>query len=356
MSQHTLLTRSRIATVAIAAVALVGVAWGAQNQGARAASQQETEGTVALVGGVTVDRSELVEAAQEQLEGVEMEKLQCESAAEKKRYDVMAFNLERLVRQRLADLGAEDAGLDREAFILQEKETRTAAVTDAAVDRFIASNQRLARTPREQIAPQVKAFLAENAMYEALEEKYSVDRTLEPYRVAVDGGNGVIKGAENAKIEIVEFSDFQCPYCKQVNPALNGVVEKYGDKVKLVFRQFPLTSIHPEAFKAAEASLCASDQGKFWEMHDLLFEEQRQLSIENLKEKAQRLGLNKAKFDACLDGDNYTAQVQTDLQEGALAGVTGTPALFINGRPYSGNRTVDAMSEVIEDELKRVGR
>ena len=102
--------------------------------------------------------------------------------------------------------------------------------------------------------------------------------------------------------------------------------------------------------------MCASDQGKFWEMHDLLFEEQRQLSIENLKEKAQRLGLEQAKFDSCLDSGNYTAQVQTDLQQGALAGVSGTPALFINGRPYGGNRTVEAMSEVIEDELKRVGR
>ncbi len=356
MKQNSAIRRSRTALFGAAALALVAVAWGAQNQGARAASQQKAEGTVASVGSLTVDHADLLKAAEPQLEGVAMEKLQCESNAEKKRYDVLSFNLERLVRERLAELGAEEAGVDKAAYLLQQGETRRSAVTESAIDQFIAGNQRLARTPREQIAPQVRAYLAENALYADLEKKFDVDRSLEPYRVAVDAGKGVTKGGDKATVEIVEFSDFQCPYCKQVTPALDSVVEKYGDKVKLVFRQFPLTSIHPEAFKASEAALCASDQGKFWEMHDLMFEEQRQLALDNLKEKAERLGLDAGEFNACLDSGQYAAQVQADLKAGALAGVTGTPALFINGRPYSGARTVAGMSEVIEEELELTDR
>jgi protein-disulfide isomerase len=135
-----------------------------------------------------------------------------------------------------------------------------------------------------------------------------------------------------------------------VIPTLEQVKQNYGDKVRLVFRQFPL-NIHPNAQKAAEASLCANDQGKFWEMHDLMFAAQRQLTVENLKEKAQRLELDTAAFGQCLDSDKYAAQVQADLEAGMQAGVTGTPAMFINGIPISGAVPYEQLAQVIDAEL-----
>jgi len=348
--------RSRWVLAGTLVVTAFTVAWGAQNQGARAASQDGTDDSVASVGGLSVENEELLAASTAQLEGVELEKLQCETTAQKRRYDVLSFNLERLVRDRLAELGAQKAGLEKAAYLEREGKARREAVTTEAVDNFIASNQRLARTPREQIAPQVRAFLADNALYKDLEKQFPVDRKLEPYRVPIDTGGAIHRGGENATVEVVEFSDFQCPYCKQVTPALDQMIDKYGDKVKLVFRQFPLESIHPNAFKAAQGALCAGDQGKFWEMHDLMFEEQRKLAVENLKEKAERLGLDKTTFAQCLDSSKYATRVRADLKAGALAGVTGTPALFINGRPFSGNRNLAGLSQVIDEELETTGR
>ncbi len=123
----------------------------------------------------------------------------------------------------------------------------------------------------------------------------------------------------------------------------------------MVFRQFPLRNIHPEAQKAAEASLCAEDQGKFWEMHDLMFEEQSKLGVADLKDKAQRLGLDTGEFEQCLDSGKYQEQVQEDVMAGVQAGVTGTPAVFINGRFLNGAQPYEALAEIIDEELARQG-
>ena len=126
------------------------------------------------------------------------------------------------------------------------------------------------------------------------------------------------------------------------------------DKVRIVFRQFPLTSIHPQAQKAAEASLCAADQDKFWEMHDAMFQDQSNLQIDKLKEKAASLGLDTEVFNGCIDSSKYTEKVAEDLQEGSRAGVTGTPAVFINGRFLSGAQPFETLAKIIEEELDSV--
>ena len=130
---------------------------------------------------------------------------------------------------------------------------------------------------------------------------------------------------------------------------------KYGDQVRIVFRQFPLDNLHPNARKAAEASLCAKDQGKFWEMHDSMFENQRQLKVADLKRQAGEIGLESGAFDECLDSGRYADQVQADLEAGTGAGVTGTPAFLINGRFLSGAQPLEAFEKVIDDELARAG-
>ena len=161
-------------------------------------------------------------------------------------------------------------------------------------------------------------------------------------------------GPIDAPVTIVEFSDFQCPFCSRVIPTLKQIEESYGDKVRLVFRQFPLHRLHPQAQKAAEASLCADDQGKFWEMHDAMFADQRGLAVDSLKAKAAELELDTATFDECLDSGKYAERIETDLAEGAAVGVTGTPAMFINGRFLSGAVPYEQIAAVIDQELEAV--
>ena len=159
-------------------------------------------------------------------------------------------------------------------------------------------------------------------------------------------------GRAGAPVMIVEFSDFQCPYCQRLAPTLDKVVETYGDRVQLVFRQFPL-GIHANAQKAAEASLCAAEGGKFWEMHDKMFENIHSLASDELKELARSIELDSGAFDECLDSGRYADQVASDIEAGRLAGVTGTPAIFINGRFLSGAQPFEKIASVIDDELER---
>jgi len=137
-------------------------------------------------------------------------------------------------------------------------------------------------------------------------------------------------------LTIIEFSDFQCPFCQRVMPTLKQIREKYGDRVRVVWKDFPLTSIHPQAFKAAEAGNCAREQGKFWEYHDQLFTHQDALQPEFLKKYAADAGLDAAKFNACLDTAKYSDRVQEQMGIGTGLGVQSTPSLFINGRLVAG--------------------
>lgn len=139
-------------------------------------------------------------------------------------------------------------------------------------------------------------------------------------------------GSPDAKITIVEFADFQCPYSKEVFTTMREFVEKNKDKVRLIFRHFPLTEIYPEALISAEASRCANEQDKFWAMHDKLFQNQNQLQTEDLKNYADQIGLDRQKFDECLDSHKYRNDILADYQAGFKAGVAGTPTFFINGR------------------------
>ena len=155
------------------------------------------------------------------------------------------------------------------------------------------------------------------------------------------------------KVVVYEFSDFQCPYCQQFwVQSYDKIKTEYVDtgKITLIYRHFPLSSIHPLAQKAAEASECANDQGKFWDYHDSLFGDQ-QLAVTDLKQKAEDLGLDTEKFNTCLDNGDKKSVVQTDLQAGQAAGVTGTPTFFIDGKKYVGALPYDVLSAAIDQAL-----
>lgn len=173
-----------------------------------------------------------------------------------------------------------------------------------------------------------------------------------PVEVSID--DDPIKGKKDAKVTIIEFSEFQCPFCKRYyDETYNQIIKEYVDtgKAKYVFRDFPL-SFHQFAQKASEASECAHEQDKFWEYHDKLFENQQALDISNLKKYAKGLKLDEDKFNDCLDSGKYEDEVKKDMQDGISYGVQGTPAFFINGKLISGAQPYENFKVIIDEELR----
>jgi protein-disulfide isomerase len=160
------------------------------------------------------------------------------------------------------------------------------------------------------------------------------------------------RGPEKAKIEVVEFSDFQCPFCNRVNPTLDQIEKEYGDEVAIVFKHLPL-AMHSKAPAAHAASEAAHRQGKFWEMHDLLFANQRELSPQKYEEWAQQIGLDLDRFRKDSASPAVKKKVDSDAAEAARLGVTGTPGFFVNGRFLSGAKPFESFKQVIDEELKK---
>lgn len=160
-------------------------------------------------------------------------------------------------------------------------------------------------------------------------------------------------GPPNAPVTIVEFSDFECVRCREVLPALRQVLETYRDRVKLVFKSFPRALKHPAAKMAHEAALCAHEQGKFWEYHDALFENQKNLSRATLRKIAGEVGLDVKRFEVCLEAGINTSKVFQGMKEGFDAGVSRVPTFFINGKKLEGNLSFSEFKKVIEEELRR---
>ncbi len=322
--------------------------------GSKAGSQDDSGQVLARVNGKTITAADVHAQASDQFDQLEREYLQ-------RRHEILESELKKVVQDRLLDAEAAARGVSKDKLLA---EIKPAEVTDADADAFYEKNK--ARIPpqtsKESVMPQIKAYLAQNGQQDArdkyfktLEAKYKVDMLLQPMRVNVAANGFPARGPAAAPVTIVEFSDFQCPFCSRITPTLEQVVSKYGNKVRLVFRQFPLP-MHPNAAKAAEASLCANEQGKFWEMHDAMFKDQAGLAVDGLKSKAAGIaGINAASFNSCLDSGKETPAVQSDMKAGTKAGVNGTPAMFINGRFISGVVSADDLSKVIDEELKGKG-
>ncbi|MBT4257772.1 DsbA family protein [archaeon] len=173
-------------------------------------------------------------------------------------------------------------------------------------------------------------------------------------RVQIDTEGDAILGDVNAPVTLIEFSDYECPFCgRHFGSTYGQIKEKYVDtgKVKIIFKDFPL-SFHQNAQKASEAAECAGDQGKYYEYHDILFNNQQALGIDSLKQYAKDLGLNTETFNSCLDSGEKASEVQEDFQEGQRVGVRGTPANFINGNIISGACPIESFDTAINAELE----
>lgn len=170
------------------------------------------------------------------------------------------------------------------------------------------------------------------------------------YDVPVD--DDPFYGPENAPITIIEFSDFECPYCRKWHvEVFQRLLDTYQGQIKFVYRDFPLTSIHPNAFPAAEAANCAGEQGVYWPYHNMLFSMELGLSTESYQQYAQELGINVETFNACMAEGKYKAEIQADFEYAAQLGVRSTPTFFINGIAVVGAQSFEVFQQVIEKEL-----
>jgi protein-disulfide isomerase len=163
--------------------------------------------------------------------------------------------------------------------------------------------------------------------------------------------NDHIEGNPKAPIELVEYGDYECPHCGRAYPIIKDIQKRMGEKLKFVFRNFPLTEIHPDAFSAALAAEAAERQKKFWEMHDIIFEHQRHLSTENILAYAKRIGLNMAEFSKDIQQDILANKVENDIESGIRSGVNGTPSFFVNGAKYNGNWEDEEFVDFLESLL-----
>jgi len=268
--------------------------------------------------------------------------------------------IELIVANRLLDAEAKTRGIDRPTLIEREIASKAPAPTEADIKAWYQANPaRVNGATLDQVRDPIRSLLAQDRMdtarasfVESLKTKSTITILLEPPRFEVADGGRPARGPAKAPIELIEFSDFQCPFCQRANPTVEQVLKTYGDKIKFVYRHYPLPN-HPNARPAAEASACAEAQGKFWEYHDRLFANPSGLSDADLKANAAVLGMDTAKFNTCFDNRQQKAGIDKDIADGEAVGVTGTPAFFVNGRSVEGAQPFEAFKRVIDEELAR---
>ena len=318
--------------------------------------------TLATVNGENITEDDVNNAAAADLENLELRRMQAEATYNRDKSDILERSLNELTENKLLAAEAVKRKVTPEELLHNEVETQVAPPTEDEIKQFFEDNR--SRIPPqvtfEQAEPQLREYMIGQRIQERREEfftklkkDYTVRSFFEPLRFDIVTAGFPTRGPANAPVTIVEFSDFQCPFCGNLYPVIREIETKYKDTVRIVYRQFPLNSIHPFAQKAAEASLCAKDQNKFWEYHDSLFENQQALDVDALKTRAVNLQMDTAAFNTCLDSGKQAEVINKDILEGNKVGVTGTPALYINGRPYRQDTSFEALSKEIDAELQR---
>jgi protein-disulfide isomerase len=275
-------------------------------------------------------------------------------------YEARRAALDEIVSTLLLDQESRARGIDRVALLEREVSTGVSQPSDADISAWYQANRaRVQGATLEQVKAPIRALLIEErtqaartAYVDRLKERVPVKILLEPPRQTFKATSSPATGPATAPVEIIEFSDFQCPYCLAVRPTLKRVLDTYGNRVHFVYRNYPLPG-HANARPAAEAAQCANEQGQFWRYHDRLFADPSKLSSADLHNSAIDLGLDATRFDACVASHKYKSVLDDDIQVADGAGVSGTPAFFINGRMLSGAQPFEAFKRIIDDELDR---
>ena len=316
----------------------------------------------ATINDAIVTESEIRKEAADVLESLELKKLRENAAYARSEREAMMNAMERVLEEKLLELEAAERGISKEQLVDREIRRKVEEPTEAEIDRVYELNRARVNRPKEDVADSIKRFLLElnekeirEAFLRGLEQKNKVVRNLEPFRFDVKTAGSPSMGLDTAPVKLVLFSDFECPYCRDFVSTLMEIIRNYGDRVQLVFRQFPLTSIHPNAQRAAEASLCARDQERFWEAHDILFENQKALMEENILARIESLNIDQDTFKECLASGRRKPEVREDIRAGSAAGADSTPTLFINGIYLSGGQPYEFIASIIDKELSLIG-
>ena len=305
---------------------------------------------LAEVDGTIITRAEIDRAGGKQLQNLRQQLYQLERQ-----------KLNEYIGATLLSREAKERGVSVSTLMEQEVNAKIPAVSEEEIRTFYEANKGRIGIDLDKVRDQIRDFLSDqramarkNEYFKTLGAKAKITNYLKPppiQRVDVSLNGAPFKGVEKAEVTIVKFEDFECPFCKNVQPTLATLLRQYNGKVRLVHKDLPLEAIHPRAQLAAEGARCAGDQGKFWEYHDTLYAKAPKLAEADLKIYAKDMGLESAKFDQCLISGKYKAAVQNDLAEGAKLGLTGTPAFFINGRELSGAQPMESFAAIIDEEL-----
>ncbi len=340
------------------AVTLFAFAAHAQSSTAPPPAQTPSqESPVAIVHGEPIYESQFSAAAASQLQRMELQV-----------YAVKRNALGAIVNQKLLQAAAKKKGVSIDELLKSEVDAKVPDPTADEVSAYYQQHQSQINQPFDAVKDQIKASLKQQrvnqALYQYLQaltqaalESGDLVVLLHPAQVNVPYDPARLRGDPKATVTIVEFSDFSCPFCRQAEPNIREVLAKYPDKVKLGYRDFPLSQIHPNAELAAEASRCAGEQGKYWDYHDLLFSNPAEKQDrDSLIEDARGLGLDAAKFSVCLSSGQYKPQIQSDVQMGMRAGVVGTPGFFVNGIFVDGAQPAAVFERLIDQELAKANQ
>ncbi len=270
-------------------------------------------------------------------------------------YQTRRRGLETMVLRRLLQDEAKKQGKTEPELLKAQEEQAAAQATDDKLKQLYEQHKdAMGGKSFEEAKPMLKAAVVEQAMMawlDQLRQKAGVKFLLEEPRVQV-AAEGPSKGPADAPVTIVEFSDYQCPYCAKAEATLQQLLANYPGKVRLVYRNFPLPS-HPQSAKAAEAGVCAAEQDKFWPLHDAMFAHPEALAVPDLKKYARDAGLDGTMFDQCLDSGGGAKSVEKDRQAADKAGVESTPSFFINGRLLAGAVPYDQLRQIVDEELAK---
>ncbi|MBT7609086.1 MAG: DsbA family protein [Bacteriovoracaceae bacterium] len=284
--------------------------------------------------------------------------------AEMKVHEIKMNKLNAFILEKLMETHPGKKGLSNDEF-LQKFIIKGAQPTDKDVAEFITERKIPKEHLNDQMKQRIKAFLVLELKKKYIEKwiaeqtrKSSVEVYItKPTRPVFDVkvGDAPFMGGADAKVTIVEFSDFQCPFCQKGEKIIKDLKKKYGNKIKIAFKQFPLP-FHSHAKGAAEAALCAKSLGgneKFWLLHDAMFGNQSKLDKSSLLDAAVKLGLKKAEFEKCQNSGKFTAKVEAEMEEGKKIGVKSTPTFFVNGKIINGAHPLETFSTIIDEELTK---
>ncbi len=275
-------------------------------------------------------------------------------------YDILNEGLREMAFEKAQELEASRQGISVKALYKKNVTDKVAAPAKSEVDALYTRFRSQMPPDEAQARAQIESFLRERAEQERAEAyrnellaKANLKVLLEPPRAeVVTAPNDPNIGRADSPFTVIEFSDFQCPYCERGQALVKQLRSEYGDKVRFVFKQLPLP-MHGQARLAAEASLCANDQGKYWELREWMYANQSKISPDGLKAAAAELKLNTGRFNTCLDGSTHDKRIDEDMAQATGLGATGTPTFFVNGRMLEGAQRIETFRDVINQELAR---